>query len=220
MFIEPKTFLRNPLEILSLSNNQHLTLPGGSSFLQSKSFRVLHLSDCNLSHNPPNIFRDLPNLQELYISHNKIEVLHPLQSVGRLTVLDVGHNWLTDLQSDIFTASPKLIHLNPQYNKLSTLNIRVMPQLANISNPMDLNGNPWVCDCVMFNTVHSWCRKNSVDLDLVCSSPLKCKGKLWKICYKADCDGSNIDVDQVEEIRRIGYTVLRNLVYGVKSTEI
>lgn len=210
MFVEPNTFKRNPsIEILSLSNNQDLTLPEGSPFLYSISLRILYLVACNLSHIPPNTFRDLPNLQELYISHNNIEVLHPVQNVGGLTMLDVGHNRLTDLKSDIFTASPKLIHLNLRYNKLSTLNTTVLVQLVNVSTPEDLNGNPWVCDCITFNTVYSWCRNNGVDFELVCSSPPKCKGKLWTNCYETDCDGSNIDVVyQVEEITRTDYTAL------------
>ena len=196
IFIEPKTFKRNPsLERLSLSNNQHLTLPEERPFLDSASLRVLQLSNCDLSHIPPTTFQYLPNLQELDISHNKIEILNPLQSVGHLRLLDVGHNHLTDLQSDIFTASPQLFHLNLSYNRLRILNVTVMPQLAKVISSVDLNGNPWVCDCVMFDTVYSWCRSNSVELGLVCSSPPKFKDKPWTIYEKAGCDGDDDDDD-------------------------
>jgi Leucine-rich repeat (LRR) protein len=203
IYIELKTFMRNPsLERLSLSNNQHLTLPEGDPFLDSKSLRVLQLSNCNLSHIPPKTFQYLPNLQELDISHNKIEILNPVQSVGHLTLLDVGHNHLTDLQSDIFTASPQLFHLNLSYNRLRILNVTVMPQLAKAINSTDLNGNPWVCDCVMFDTVYSWCRNNSVELGLVCSSPPKFKDKPWAIYEKAGC-GDDDDSDFADAVEKM-----------------
>jgi len=172
MNIEPKTFIRNPsLEILSLSSNQYLRLPEESPFLYSQSLRVLKLSDCNLYHLPPETFQKLPNIQELYLSHIEIEVLNSAQSVGSLTFLDLSHNYPTDLQSDIFTVFPELTHLNLSYNSLSALNITVMPQLAKMSSPLDLNGNPCLCDCLMCNTIYSLCRNNSVDLEVMCSSP-------------------------------------------------
>jgi hypothetical protein len=104
MNIEPKTFICNPsLEILSLSSNQYLRFPEEGSFLYSQSLRVLKLSDCNFYRLPSETFQRLPNLEELYISHNKIEILNYVQSVGSLTFLDISHNYLTDLQPDVFT---------------------------------------------------------------------------------------------------------------------
>ena len=202
MNIETKTFLGNPsLEILSLSSNQYLRLPGEGPFLYSQSLRVLKLSNCNLYHLPPETFQTIPNLQELYISHNMFEVLNSVQSIGSLTFLDVSYKSLTDLQSDIFTTLPELIRLNLSHNKLSTLKMTLMPQLVKVSSSIDLNGNPWDCDCLMFNTIYSWCRNNSVDLDLVCSSPPKFKDNSWSI-YEADgCDDYNTDfTDQLEEV--------------------
>ena len=85
-FIHRKTFARNPsLKRLSLASNKHLKLPAEGFFLHSFYLRVLNLSDCNLTHIPPKIFQGLSNLQELYISHNAIEVLHSVETAGRLT---------------------------------------------------------------------------------------------------------------------------------------
>jgi len=200
--IEPKTFIRNPsLDILSLSSNQYLRLPEDGPFLYSKSLRVLKLSDCNLYNLPPETFQKLPNLQELYLSHNKFEVLDSVLSVESLTFLDVGYNYLTDLQSDIFTALPELNHLNLGYNSISTLNMTVMEQLIKVSSSSDLNGNPWVCDCFMFDTIYSWCHNNSVDLELVCSSPPKFKDKSWSNCKKYGCGDYNTDrIDQGNKV--------------------
>jgi len=168
--IEPTNFISNlSLEIHSLSSNQYLTLPEEDHFLVSQSLRVLQLSACNLSHIPPKAFEKLPNLQELCIAYNKIGILYNVQAVVNVTILGICHNCLKDAFSDIFSELPELIHLNLSHNILSTLNVTVMTQLVKLSSSADLNGNPWVCDCLMFSTVYSWFRDNSVELELVCS---------------------------------------------------
>jgi len=193
-YIEPKTFMHNPsLQMLSLSNNEHFNLPEGGSFLSSRSLRVLHLSACNLSHIPPKTFQHLPNLQELDISHNQITILYPLQAVERLTTLNVSYNYVRDLNSAVFVALPNLINLNLSFNNFSTLTVSVTAQLANVSNAVDLQGNPWVCDCLMYSTMYCWCRNNSVGWSLVCSSPSRFEGKLWTIYEEEGCDDDDDD---------------------------
>lgn len=194
--IEPKTFVSNPsLQMLSLSNNEHFSLPEGGSFLSSKTLRVLHLSTCNLSHIPPKTFQELPNLQELYISHNQIIILYPLQGVQLLTTLDVSDNYLRDLQPHVFVALNNLLKLNLSFNNFSTLTVSVTAKLANVLNTVNLQGNPWVCDCLMYSGMYSWCRNNSVDLSLVCSGPSRFEGKLWTIFEEEGCDSVDDDDD-------------------------
>jgi hypothetical protein len=97
------------------------------------------------------------------------------------------------------------MRLNLGYNKLSTLDKTVMPQLAKVGSSVDLNGNPWVCDCLMFDTIYSWCRNNSLDLKLVCSSPPKFKGHSWTIFENLGCDVEF--ADRVENITNVNYTL-------------
>ncbi|KDR13075.1 Leucine-rich repeat-containing protein 70 [Zootermopsis nevadensis] len=201
-YIEPNAFIRNPsLKWLSLSGNGFGMLPEEGYFLYSESVRVLHLSACNLRFIPTETFQGLPNLQELYISHNLIDILPPL-GTGFLTVLDISNNNLRDLDSDIFTSSPKIIRLNLSYNGLKTLNIEMMPQLAKVIRTGDLSGNPWLCDCLMFNTTYSWCHDNGVDLKLTCSSPPKFKGRKWTEYDREGCD-ENV-FDEVDEFTVTG----------------
>jgi peroxidase len=215
--------MRNPsFQVLSLSNNEHFSLPEGGSFLSSTSLRELHLSACNLTHIPPKTFQDLPNLQELYISHNQIIILYPLQGVNHLTTLDMSHNYLRDLNSTVFVALPNLIHLNMSFNNFSTLTVSVTAQLAKVRNSVDLQGNPWVCDCLMYSTMYSWCANNSVDLSLVCSGPSRFEGKLWTIYEEEGCgdgdddddyddDGDHTDIEyQVENFTMINDNLTSN----------
>jgi uncharacterized protein YjbI with pentapeptide repeats len=192
-YIDPKTFKRNPIKLLSLSNNKHFRLPEGGSFLSSTSLTVLHLSACNLPHIPPKTFQHLPNLQELYISHNHIFVLYPFQGVNKLTTLDVSYNYLRNLKYDGLDALSDLTDLNLSFINFSTLTVHVTAQLAKIRNAVNLQGNPWVCDCLMYSTMYSWCANNSVDLSLVCSSPSRFKGKLWTVYQEEGCDDDDDD---------------------------
>jgi hypothetical protein len=182
--------------MLSISSNQFLVLPEEGPFLHSDSLRVLHLSACNLSHIPPKTFETVPNLEELYISHNRIKILRPLQGTGRLTLVDISNNYLIALDSGIFTAFPKVQRLNLSYNRLTNLNI--IPQLPNTTSSEELNGNIWVCNCNTFRAAYSWCLDNGVDLRLSCSSPPKSKGTLWTDYSKEFC-GNNGYMDEIKE---------------------
>jgi len=197
---------------------QDLRLPDEGPFFVSQSLRLLKLSDTILYYLPPSTFHKHPNIQQLDISRNQIEIVSFLQSVGRLRLLDVSHNNVTDLQSDIFTALPELIHLNLSHNSLSTLDITVMTQLVKVSSSADLNGNPWVCDCLMFSTIYSWCRDNSVDLELVCSSPPEFNGKPWKIYEHSGCVNDNMRVaDPVDGIATLNHTSTHERVAKYKN---
>jgi uncharacterized MAPEG superfamily protein len=72
----------------------------------------------------------------------------------------------------------------------------VTAQLAKVRNAVNLQGNPWVCDRLMYSTMYSWCANNSVNWSLVCSSPSRFKGKLWTIYEEEGCydDGDHTDV--------------------------
>jgi hypothetical protein len=106
---------------------------------------------------------------------------------------------MRDLNSTVFVALPNLIHLNLSFNNFSILTVSVTVQLAKLRNVIDLQGNPWVCDCLMYNTMYSWCTNNSVDLSLVCSGPSRFEGKLWKIYEEEGCDDDDYGDDDNDD---------------------
>jgi hypothetical protein len=199
-----------------MSRNRFLALPEEGPFLHSASLRVLRLSDCDLRRIPPKAFEKVPNLEELYISHNRIEILRPLQGTGSLTLIDLSNNYLTALDSALFTASPKVHRLNLSYNRLSKLDI--IPHLPNTTSSEELNGNPWVCNCNAFHMAYSWCRNNSVDLKVSCSSPPKFKDSLWTVWSEECCGDDNDCVDELGDSEIVNYMSLRR--HTSKSSEI
>jgi len=76
-----------------------------------------------------------------------------------------------------------------------------MPQLANVTNSIELNGNPWVCDCPMFGTIYSWCR--DADLELECASHAKFKDTSYTIYDDVGCFTDDCVTDIVEEVEGI-----------------
>ena len=220
IFIYPSTFRNNPtLHMLSLSNNKHFRLPEGGSFLSSKSLRVLHLSACNLPHIPPETFRQLPKLQELHISHNQIITLNHLKGVTLLATLDMSHNYLRDLQLSFILALPKLINLNLSFNNLSTLTVNVIEQLDDTRITVHLQGNPWVCDFIMYSKGYCWCLNNWVNWSLRCSNPSRFEGKFCKIYKHEDCeDHRHTDVEQVENFTMINGNLSSNASHANCST--
>lgn len=218
-YIEPKTFEYNPyLERLSISRNKFLVLPEEGRFLHSASLRVLSLSACDLTRIPPKTFENVPNLEELYVSHNRIEILRPLQGTGRLALIDLSNNYLTALDSGFFTASPKVRRLDVSYNRFSTLDI--IAHLPNTTSSEDLDGNPWVCECNTFHEAYSWCRNNSLELRVSCSSPPKFKDRLWTVWGKECCDDESDCMDDFEEfeiIADLSRSVRRHENYEIRQ---
>jgi len=93
-----------------------------------------------------------------------------------------------------------------------------MPQLVKVSNFTELNGNPWDCDCLMFNTIYYWCRDNSVDLDLVYSCPAEFKDTPWTIYEEYGYFDDDYISDIAEEMEGIATNndkFLTNIIYEV-----
>lgn len=70
------TFSENiNLKELNLSNNQDLTLGDDDSFLKSDTIEKLSLANCGISEYPDEAFQHLPNLKELDLSGNDVNVI-------------------------------------------------------------------------------------------------------------------------------------------------
>jgi len=81
------------------------------------------------------------NLEQLYLSHNGIEKIEGLGNNLKLTTLDIGTNFLTELENISHLSVLEELWLNN--NKIETLN-ELEPQLKHITTleTVYLEGNP------------------------------------------------------------------------------
>jgi Leucine-rich repeat (LRR) protein len=121
-----KTFMYPPrLQWLSLANNRQIQVTEATPLLQSNSLLVLHLEYCNLRKLSAVNLEKMVKLQELYISHNKIESIStktegPGRCLMNIKILDISYNMLRQLPPEIISL-PNLEKLDVRNNKLKVL---------------------------------------------------------------------------------------------------
>jgi Leucine-rich repeat (LRR) protein len=82
-----------------------------------KNIRIFDLSYNELQELPPE-FVNLPELEKLYLSHNKIKTLPgEVACLKNITILDLSYNELQKLPP-VFVNLPKLEKVDVRYNKL------------------------------------------------------------------------------------------------------
>jgi Leucine-rich repeat (LRR) protein len=124
--ISLKTFMYPPrLQWLSLANNRGIQVTEDTPLLESKSLLVVHLEYCNLRKLPAVNLEKMVKLEELYISHNKIESIsiqteRSVRCLMNLKILDISYNHLRQLSPEIILL-PNLEKLDVRNNKLKVL---------------------------------------------------------------------------------------------------
>jgi Leucine-rich repeat (LRR) protein len=121
-----KTFIYPPrLQWLSLANNREIQMAENTPLLESDSLQVLHLEYCNLRKISAANFEKIVKLEELHISHNKIETVTTkregsVPSLMNIKILDISYNQLQQLPTEIMSL-PNLEKLALRHNKLKVL---------------------------------------------------------------------------------------------------
>ncbi|KAF7237706.1 TLR4 interactor with leucine rich repeats [Varanus komodoensis] len=172
------------LRFLDLSGNQQDLLRHPDTFRPMRLLNTLLLSGNNLQQLGKGLFQHLSSLAKLSLSGNRLAVLAPeafaglgalkelrlernllsqlpaplLQPLHSLEVLDLSHNLLVVLHPGAFGHLHKLRELSLQENVLATV-----PGDLFASSPalyrLELDGNPWSCDCCLRGLKHwlgSW----------------------------------------------------------------
>lgn len=154
------------LEELNLANNE-ITLLQKKAFDDLPSIRVLNLARNKIEEFDSESLFSNNNLERLVLNRNNLTGIN-LGQLSNLVHLDLSHNFITVLKSDLFKTSRKLAELylnNNQlthissfhlpaslgeisisYNNLTDLQInfeRDFPKMKRIS----VVGNPWQCPC-------------------------------------------------------------------------
>ncbi|NXJ64014.1 CA210 protein, partial [Rostratula benghalensis] len=133
---------------LDLSFNSLVVPHHGTLLMHFPSLRNLNLSSNALLALSPAVFSNLEALHLLDLSSCSIAYLHAdtFKGLENLHTLLLRNNSLQELEAPFFLPLKALFHLDLQHNALvsaDTWSLQLMEAVPQIQ----LEGNPWVCDC-------------------------------------------------------------------------
>lgn len=159
------------LEHLDLENNP-ITRLANIAFQGLVNLRWLSLNHLPISSLPAEIWRPVSKLRTLLLSGTKLENLRNENLAGliELETLKIRNSPLREIGQLTLNETPSLRRIDLQDNGLTFLpaNVANLPLL----NELQLQGNPWACDCRMFWFV-KWAESRA-HLRAAFQSGLKC----------------------------------------------
>lgn len=130
------------IKIITFIDNANCAELPAELFKQVKYLTVLTLNESRVERISANTFRDAKYLEELYLTHNLINVLDDKAFEGdlRVKILDLSRNHLESIQANAFVQLKYLLELNLADNHLSTLDKSAFTGLDRV-NSIKLSGN-------------------------------------------------------------------------------
>ncbi|NXX62510.1 LRC19 protein, partial [Scopus umbretta] len=135
---------------LDLSFNSLVVPRHGTLLMHFPSLHSLNLSNNALLALSPAVFSNLGALHLLDLSSCSIAYLHTdaFTGLGNLHTLLLRNNSLQELEVPLFLPLKALFHLDLQENALVSVDAWSL-QLMEAVPQVQLEGNPWVCDCAV-----------------------------------------------------------------------
>ncbi|NXP79015.1 LRC19 protein, partial [Ramphastos sulfuratus] len=136
---------------LDLSFNSLVAPHHGTFLMHFPSLHSLNLSNNALLTLSPGIFSNLGALHMLDLSSCSITYLHKdtFKGLGNLRTLLLRNNSLRELEVPFFLPLKALFHLDLQHNALVSADAWSL-QLMEAVPQVQLEGNPWVCNCSVY----------------------------------------------------------------------
>ncbi|NXH11893.1 CA210 protein, partial [Bucco capensis] len=143
---------------LDLSFNSLVVPHHGTLLMHFMSLRFLNLSTNSLLELSPAVFSNLRALHLLDLSSCSIAYLHmdTFEGLGNLHTLLLRNNSLQELEVPFLLPLKALFHLDLQHNALVSVENFIL-QLMDSVPQVQLEGNPWVCDCTV-HPLQQWLR--------------------------------------------------------------
>ena len=191
--IDYRTFMYNTkLQWLSLADNPKFTLPN-EGFFYFQELRFLNLSYCAVQNIQPRTFKKIQNLRQLCLHNNKIASLgHGVfQPLTQLQTLNLCYNALQNIDAQVFSGLPKLRSLSLCYNNVSRLSVASLDTVIRIGR-VDLEGNPWICDCDSADMYSNCAKHENCSLNLTCQFPDILKHRQWGAVDTLACTSSTV----------------------------
>ncbi|XP_060633442.2 leucine-rich repeat-containing G-protein coupled receptor 5 isoform X2 [Anolis sagrei] len=145
-------FYDNPIQIVGKSAFQHLpelrtlTLNGASQITEfpdltgTTSLESLTLTGAQITSLPETVCDQLPNLQVLDLSYNRLEDLPHFTACKKLQKINLHHNEIYEIQVDTFQQLVFLRSLDLAWNKLSIIHANAFSSLLSLVK-LDLSSN-------------------------------------------------------------------------------
>lgn len=115
---------------ISNTNSLQCTIPQNAVVLRADHNRISSVSV------------ELPNsnLQELYLNHNEIDSADFLHGLERLTVIDLSHNQLTEINGNVLDNMVDLTSLDISHNKFSVIDFAFIKPAGSLEY-LDISNN-------------------------------------------------------------------------------
>ncbi|CAG9859095.1 unnamed protein product [Phyllotreta striolata] len=140
----------------------------------------LDLSNNNIATLNKNVFRPTRRLRTLILSNNKISVLEDelLYNLTFLQKILLDHNEIETVSPSTFQNLPNLMHIALSNNKIQRITFDMKSSLPKLSS-LNVEANPWACDCRLQEFRSSVKRNNLVTAEIMCAAPARLKGRSW-----------------------------------------
>ncbi|XP_003746471.1 immunoglobulin superfamily containing leucine-rich repeat protein-like [Galendromus occidentalis] len=161
----------------------HLTQVAADTFYLLTNLVELDLSFNRLQSVPSQALSDCTSLRRLSLIHNPIETLHDdaFRGLSRLGTLELSHCQLHTVETLAFRGLRGLEFLRMAHNRLSRLQSAALTdQLPTQLYGVNLEENPWVCDCELRH-LRQWMLDNNIPLSAPpkCQNPPRLQGISW-----------------------------------------
>ncbi|KAI5617333.1 leucine-rich repeat-containing G-protein coupled receptor 6 [Silurus asotus] len=145
-------FYDNPIQFVGQSAFQHLpelrtlSLNGAADITQfpdltgTHSLERLAITGARITSLPSEVCEQLPDLQMLDLSYNRIQSLPSLQGCKKIQKIDLHHNQIHELRADTFRGLPLLKSIGLAWNKLCTVDPLSFSELPALTK-LDLTSN-------------------------------------------------------------------------------
>ncbi|CAG9766684.1 unnamed protein product [Ceutorhynchus assimilis] len=147
-----------------------------SAFQELGVVAEIDLSRNSIAELKRDTFRDTVQLRFLYLSHNRLKSIEDglLSNMTRIQKIYLDHNEIEYINENTFQNLIVLSDVNLGYNKLKRIEFDLKQKLPKL-NSLNVEENPWVCDCLLETFHQSVLRNNLITQYTKCEEPAQLK---------------------------------------------
>lgn len=178
----PKVFFKNKIRDVHKLRFQNCSLESidKTAFEGVCLLIELDLSKNNLKNIDKETFKDNLKMRILNLSFNKLTRLESglFYNMTHLQKIVLNDNQISWMGQTVFEKLPALQHINLGNNRLKSVVNDFTKNLEKL-NSLNMEGNPWVCDCHLEQFRRKTLRENWITTPTSCAEPPRLRGRLW-----------------------------------------